>query len=80
MAEITAHEPADAAVLSDQPQSRSALTFLVGLALAGLLTAVATVTLLLGDGLAGDDSAMIQTLLIVSLVISAGLAGILIHR
>jgi len=80
MAEITANEAADVAVLSDQPQSRSALTFLVGLGLAGALTAVATVTLLLGDGLAGDDSAIIQMLLIVSLVISAGLAGILIHR
>ncbi len=80
MAEITIDEPADAAVLSDQPQSRSALTFLVGLGLAGALTAVATITLLMGDGLAGDDSGLIQTLLIVSLVISAGLAGILIHR
>ncbi len=80
MAEITIDEPADAAVLSDQPQSRSALTFLVGLGLAGALTAVATITLLMGDGLAGDDSGLIQTLLIASLVISAGLAGILIHR
>ena len=34
MAEITANEPAETAVLSDQPQSRSALTFVVGLAVA----------------------------------------------
>lgn len=80
MAEISIDVPADAAVLSDQPQSRSALAFLVGLGLAGALTAVATITLLMGDGLAGDDSGLIQTMLIASLVISAGLAGVLIHR
>ncbi|MCX7358918.1 MAG: PAS domain-containing sensor histidine kinase [Alphaproteobacteria bacterium] len=80
MAEITADEPADAAVLSDQPQSRSALTFVVGLAVAGALTAVATITLLMGDGLAGENNGLIRALLIASLVVSAGLAGILIHR
>ena len=80
MAEITADEPASAGVLSDQPQSRSALTFVVGLALAGALTAVATITLLMGDGLAGENNGLISALLIASLVISAGLAGILIHR
>src|SRR5688572_2278548 len=80
MAEITAHEPADVAVLSDQPQSRSALTFLVGLGVAGAITAVATITLLMGDGLAGENNDVIYALLIASLVISAGLAGILIHR
>ncbi len=80
MAEITANEPADAAVLSDQPQSRSALTFMVGLAAAGLLTAVATITLLMGDGLTGENNSLIRALLIASLVISAGLAGILVHR
>ena len=80
MAEITADEPASAGVLSDQPQSRSALTFVVGLALAGALTAVATITLLMGDGLAGENNGLIRALLIASLVISAGLAGILIHR
>lgn len=80
MAEITAHEPADAVVLSDQPQSRSALTFLVGLAIAGALTAVATITLLMGDGLTGENNSLIRALLIASLVISAGLAGILVHR
>lgn len=80
MVEITANEPADAAVLSDQPQSRSALTFLVGLGVAGALTAIATITLLLGDGLAGDNNGVIGALLIASLVISAGLAGILVHR
>jgi two-component system nitrogen regulation sensor histidine kinase NtrY len=80
MVEVTANEPADTAVLSDQPQSRSALTFLVGLGVAGALTAVATITLLLGDGLAGDNNGVIGALLIASLVISAGLAGILVHR
>jgi two-component system nitrogen regulation sensor histidine kinase NtrY len=80
MVEVTANEPADTAVLSDQPQSRSALTFLVGLGVAGALTAIATITLLLGDGLAGDNNGVIGALLIASLVISAGLAGILVHR
>lgn len=80
MAEITADEPADAAVLSDQPQSRSALTFVVGLGVAAALTAVATITLLMGDGLAGENNGVIRALLIASLVVSAGLAGILIHR
>ena len=47
-----ASEPADAAVLSDRPQSRSAIVFVVGLGLAITLTAVATVALLLGEGLA----------------------------
>ncbi len=80
MVEVTANEPADAAVLSDQPQSRSALTFLVGLGVAGALTAVATITLLIGDGPAGESNGIVSALLIASLVISAGLAGILIHR
>ncbi|MGQ0532949.1 MAG: ATP-binding protein [Caulobacteraceae bacterium] len=80
MVQITANEPTDAAVLSDQPQSRSALTFMVGLAVAGALTAVATITLLIGDGLAGENNGIIRALLIASLVISAGLAGILVHR
>ncbi|MBK6704288.1 MAG: hypothetical protein IPG56_11420 [Caulobacteraceae bacterium] len=56
MAEITANEPAEAAVLSDQPQSRSALTFVVGLAVAGALTAIGTIILLMGDGLAGENN------------------------
>ncbi|MBK8542179.1 MAG: PAS domain-containing sensor histidine kinase [Caulobacteraceae bacterium] len=80
MAEITANEPAETAVLSDQPQSRSALTFVVGLAVAGALTAVGTIILLMGDGLAGENNGLIRALLIASLVISAGLAGILVHR
>jgi two-component system nitrogen regulation sensor histidine kinase NtrY len=80
MAEITANEPADVAVLRDRPQSRSALTFLVGLGVAGALTATATVTLLMGDGLAGDNNGVIRALLLASLIIAAGLAGILIHR
>jgi two-component system nitrogen regulation sensor histidine kinase NtrY len=73
-------EPADAAVLSDQPQSRSALIFIVGLVAAGALTILATVMLLLGEGIAGQASGAIRTLLIGSLVISAGLAGVLTHR
>ncbi len=77
---LAAGENADAAVLSDQPQSRSSAIFLGGLGLAAILTAVATVTLLLGGGLAGEYNALIGALLISSLVISAGLAGILAHR
>ena len=80
MAQLTANEPADTAVLSDQPQSRSSLTFLVGLGICGALTAVATITLLLGDGLAGANDDLVRWLLIVSLALSAGLGGILIHR
>lgn len=75
-----ASEPAEAAVLSDRPQSRSALAFVVGLGLAIVLTAVATIALLLGEGLAGDANGAIRAMLIVSLVLSAGLAGILLHR
>ncbi len=80
MAQLTANEPADTAVLSDKPQSRSALTFLVGLGICGALTAVATITLLLGDGLAGANDDLVRWLLIISLTLSAGLGGILIHR
>ena len=36
---LTVGEPAEAAVLSDQPQSRSSLIFIGGLVLAGVLTA-----------------------------------------
>ncbi|MGE0742950.1 MAG: ATP-binding protein [Hyphomonadaceae bacterium] len=71
---------ADGSILSDQPQSRSTLIFIVGLCVAVLLTAAATVALLLGEGLAGDANGIIRNLLIVSLVLSAGLAGILMHR
>jgi two-component system nitrogen regulation sensor histidine kinase NtrY len=80
MAQVTVDEPADAVVLSDKPQSRSALTFMVGLGVAAVLTAVATVSLLLGEGLAGENDILIRTLLTISLVISAGLGGILVHR
>ncbi len=73
-------EPADAAVLSDQPQSRSALIFIIGLVAAIALTSLATVMLLLGEGIAGQARSAISTLLIGSLIISAGLAGILAHR
>jgi two-component system nitrogen regulation sensor histidine kinase NtrY len=77
---LAAGEAADAAVLSDRPQSRSAAIFLGGLALAAALTAVATTALLLGGGLRGDFNALIGGLLIASLVICAGLAGIFAHR
>ncbi len=77
---LAAGEAADAAVLSDRPQSRSSTIFIGGLAFAGLLTAVATIMLLLGDGLAGDSNNFIYALLVLSLVITAGLAGILAHR
>ncbi len=75
-----ASEPADAAVLSDRPQSRSSFLFIGGLCVAGLLTAAATIVLLLGEGLAGESNGLIRALLIASLVICAGLAGIFAHR
>ncbi len=67
-------------VLSDRPQSRSTLTFAIGFGAASVLTATATIMLLLGEGLAGEASGAIRSLLIVSLLVSTGLAGILIHR
>lgn len=70
----------EAAVLSDRPQGRSAILFIVGLALAVLLTGAATVMLLMGEGLAGEANGVVGGLLIASLVISAALAGILMHR
>ncbi len=75
-----ASEPAEAAVLSDRPQSRSALAFVIGLGLAIVLTGAATIALLLGEGLAGDSNGAIRGMLVVSLVVSAGMAGILLHR
>jgi two-component system nitrogen regulation sensor histidine kinase NtrY len=77
---LTAGEPADAAVLSDQPQSRSSAIFIGGLVLASVLTAAATVMLLLGEGLAGEANVTIRTLLIASLVICLGMAGLLANR
>lgn len=77
---LTVSEQADTGVLSDRPPSRSALAFVVGFGLAAALTVSATIMLLSGEGVAGDDNASIRTLLIVSLVIAAGLAGILTHR
>jgi two-component system, NtrC family, nitrogen regulation sensor histidine kinase NtrY len=77
---LTVGDSADAAVLSDQPQSRASLIFIGGLVLAGVLTAAATVTLLLGGGLAGASNGVIHSLLIASLVICIALAGILAHR
>ena len=77
---LIAGEPAEVAVLSDQPQSRSALMFIGGLVLAAALTAAATLTLLLGEGLADGSNNSVRLMLIVSLVICAGLAGILAHR
>lgn len=77
---LTARDQTDADVLRDRPQSRSALTFMLGFGLAALLTAIATVLLLSGEGLAGGASPTIQTMLGASLVISIGLAGILVHR
>ncbi len=67
-------------VLSDRPQSRSALTFVIGFAAAATLTAIAIIILLLGEGLAGEAAVTIRTLLILSLAVSVGLAGILAHR
>ncbi len=76
---ITAAEP-EVAVLSDRPQSRSSLMFIGGLVLAGLLTGAAVIVLLLGDGLAGESNGLIRALLLASLIICAGLAGVLAHR
>jgi two-component system nitrogen regulation sensor histidine kinase NtrY len=67
-------------VISDQPRSRSALTFALGFGLASILTAAATLALLLGEGLAGGANATVRAMLVASLVISTGLAGILAHR
>lgn len=67
-------------VLSDRPQSRSALTFALGFGMASVLTATATIMLLFGEGLAGESSGTIRSFLIVSLLVSTGLAGILVHR
>lgn len=78
--DIAADQPAETAVLRDHPQGRSALLFLIGLGVAIFLTGAATIALLLGEGLAGGASATIRGLLIASLVISAALAGILLHR
>ena len=77
---LAAGDTADAAVLSDKPQSRSSAMFIGGIVLAALLTAIATISLLLGGGLAGESSTLISALLIASLVVCAGLAGILAHR
>jgi two-component system nitrogen regulation sensor histidine kinase NtrY len=74
------NEAAEAAVLSDQPQSRSALAFSVGFGVAAALTALATLTLLLGDGLAGGANGVVFPLLIGSLLIAIGLAAIVINR
>ena len=74
--QLAADQTTEATVLTDRPQGRSALVFLVGLAVAGILTASATVALLLGEGLTGGASATVRGLLIASLVISAALAGI----
>ena len=71
--QLAADEPTEAAVLSDRPQGRSALVFLVGLGVAAFLTAAATIALLLGEGLAGGANATIRGLLIASLH-NAGLA------
>jgi len=67
-------------VLSDRPRSRSALTFFVGFGIAALLTLGATLGLLTGQGLASQSNAAISWMLGGSLVICAGLAGILAHR
>ena len=76
---ITANEKPEL-VLSDQPQSRSAIAFAGGFVLAALLTASATVLLISGEGLAGEATPAVQIMLAASLAISVGLAGILAHR
>ncbi|HVK81804.1 MAG TPA: HAMP domain-containing protein, partial [Verrucomicrobiae bacterium] len=81
MVQITANEPtSDAAVLSDRPQGKSALAFAIGFGVAALLTAMATIALLLGEGLAGEANTPIQAMLFVSIAISVVLSGIFAHR
>ncbi len=77
---IAARENTDAGVISDRPQSRSAVTFVAGFILAVLLTGSATIILLSGEGLAGNSTPAVRGLLAGSLIISAGLAGIAAHR
>jgi two-component system nitrogen regulation sensor histidine kinase NtrY len=77
---VIASETTDAGVLSDRPQSRSALSFAVGFGLAALLTAVAIVALLLGQGLAGHATTFVAGALLMSLAISAVLLGIVTFR
>jgi len=77
---LAAGENAEAPVLIDRPQSRSSAIFIVGLILAAGLTAVATIVLLLGGGIAGEFNSAISAMLVASLVICAGLAGIFAHR
>ncbi len=78
--QVQTAESADAGILSDRPRGRSALMFMIGFGLAALLTAAATVALLMGQGLAGGANGFIRALLLLSLAISVGLAGILVHR
>jgi two-component system nitrogen regulation sensor histidine kinase NtrY len=81
MVQITANEAAsDAAVLSDRPQGKSALAFAIGFGVAALLTSIATIALLLGEGLAGEANAAIGVMLFASIAISAVLTGLFTHR
>ncbi|WP_135210138.1 sensor histidine kinase NtrY-like [Vitreimonas flagellata] len=81
MVQITANEPAsDAAVLSDRPQGKSALAFAIGFGVAALLTSIATIALLLGEGLAGEANTAIGGMLFASIAISVVLTGIFAHR
>jgi two-component system nitrogen regulation sensor histidine kinase NtrY len=77
---VIASETTEAGVLSDRPQSRSALSFAVGFGLASLLTAVAIIALLLGQGLAGHTTTFVAGALLTSLAISAVLLGIVSFR
>jgi two-component system nitrogen regulation sensor histidine kinase NtrY len=77
---VTASEATEAGVLSDRPQSRSALSFIIGFVLAALLTAGAIIGLLSGEGLAGQATSFISGALLTSLAISAVLLGIVVFR
>src|SRR5690606_1864650 len=66
--------------LSDRPQGKSALAFAIGFGVAALLTATATIALLLGEGLAGEANTAIGGMLFASIAISAVLTGIFAHR
>lgn len=77
---LTAGRVSHSAILSDRPRSRSSAMFIGALVLAAVLVVIAVVSLLLGGGLAGEANTLIGALLVASLVLCAGLAGILAHR
>jgi two-component system nitrogen regulation sensor histidine kinase NtrY len=80
MVQSLASDSPEEGILSDRPRSRSALSFVIGFCVAAALTASAIVALILGQGLAAQSNSIVVAMLATSLVISAGLAGIVAHR